>query len=390
MGWLGWLGKLRRWARGRERGDRGASGRRRKERNVRGHHSLMAARCNCRADMTKFSLSSGRTLRFETLARLWNTSTGPPCVHFRRQRRPRFWTLSGGYSGVVAWTSAGSDASDHRYASCLETGGMLHALCVGINEHANGGLPRPHFARQDAEDFASVLTDRLGPGCQTTVLVDRAATKSAIAHAVTCELPHRARPADAVILFFAGLGCTEIAEIERPGFEPSIHLVAHDTDDDRFVSTSINLVSELSAWIRRLPVSGVFLVLDASFTGEPGGRTVEGPRLRTGVRQRSLLRPSLKKLPVGETCAILTACDDDEIAREAPELGHGVFTHHLLQVLGRGAQDAALSLGAMHREVRLAVEHTSGNRQSPVLIQGPRAASPLFRVRLAGAAQRAP
>lgn len=268
---------------------------------------------------------------------------------------------------------------------------MLHALCVGINEHANGGLPRPHFARQDAEDFAAVLSDRLGPACQTTVLVDSAATKSAIAHAVTCELPHRARPADSVVLYFAGLGCTESAESERPGVEPSIHLVAHDTVDDRFVSTSINLVSELSAWIRRLPVSGVFLVLDASFTGEPGGRTIEGPRLRSGVRQRSIARPSLKKLPVGETCAILTACADDELAREAPELGHGLFTHHLLQVLARGSsQDAALSLGAMHREVRLAVEHTSGNRQSPVLIQGPRAPSPLFRVRLPGVDHRAP
>ncbi|AKV03026.1 Polysaccharide deacetylase [Labilithrix luteola] len=258
---------------------------------------------------------------------------------------------------------------------------------MGINEHANGGLPRPRFARQDAEEFAAVLADQHGPGCQTTVLLDGAATKSAIAHAVTCELPHRARPADAVILYFAGLGC---AEIERPGLEPSIHLVAHDTDDDRFVSTSINLVSELSAWIRRLPVSGVFLVIDASFTGEPGGRTVEGPRLRSGVRQRSIARPSLKKLPVGETCAILSACGDDEIAREAPELGHGVFTHHLLEIFSRSSsQDAALSLGAMHREVRLAVEHTSGNRQSPVLIQGPRAASPLFRVQVAGSAPRA-
>jgi uncharacterized caspase-like protein len=207
---------------------------------------------------------------------------------------------------------------------------MLHAIVIGVDAARDPRIPPLDHARADAEGVAAALRDRADSERQITLLIDDRATKTRIARVVTEELPRRVRPEDAVLLYFAGHGCPEL---EGALLESSIHLVAHDTELARFKATAIDVLSELGAWVRRLPARVVCIVLDASFNGSPGGRTFEGPGLRSGPRIRALERLSPTRAAVGGRFAILTACSDKEVAREDSVYKHGVFTHHLIGTL---------------------------------------------------------
>lgn len=254
---------------------------------------------------------------------------------------------------------------------------MLHAVAIGISRHADSKIRDLEFAAADAQAVASALDERVDGDRQLTVLVDERATKARIARVLTEELPCRIRHEDAVLLYFAGYGSPEV---EASNAEPSIHLVAHDTSYAQLYATSINLVSELSAWTRRLQARVVLVVLDASFNGAAGGRTFEGPGLWSGPRLRRLDRLSLGRLSLGSHAALLTACGEKEVAREDAELRHGVFTHFLVEALrGPRVADEPITVTDLHLAVAATVRDATGGEQNPVLYGRPWG-GPLFRI----------
>jgi len=258
---------------------------------------------------------------------------------------------------------------------------MLHAVVIGVDAPRDPRIRPLEFAVADAEGVAAVLADSTGVARHITLLSGAKATKAAVARVITDELPRRVGADDAVLLYFAGYGCPEL---EGSGAAPSIHLVVDDTEHARLHATSINLVSELSAWSRRLPARVVATVLDASFNGLPGGRTFEGPGLWSGPRTRTLDRMSPSRAAVGGRFALLTACGENQVAQEDARYGHGVFTHHLIaalravlsspDILGR----AVVSAEALHRAVCGAVEESTDGRQRPA-VHGAGASVPLLR-----------
>jgi uncharacterized caspase-like protein len=245
---------------------------------------------------------------------------------------------------------------------------MLHAVLIGVNAPRDPTILPLKYARADAEEIAEVLFERENVGPQITVLVDEGATKGAIARVITDDLPRRLSPEDTVLLYFAGYGSPEL---EALGPEPSIHLVAYDTEQARLHATSINVVTELATWARRLPVRTVGMVFDTSFNGMAGGRTFEGPGLRSGPRTRTLHRISPARATMDARYGLLTACSETEVAREATAYQHGVFTHHLLNALrGRELQSHPTSLSTLHRAVCKELENTSEDGQHPTLHGG--------------------
>lgn len=268
-----------------------------------------------------------------------------------------------------------SGVDEGRYDSCLEKGGMLHALSVGINRHADAQVPPLRFARTDAEAVVAVLEERLGAGVNATLLVEEEATKAAIAHAMTAELPRRLSAADTVLLYFAVHGCPEI---DAEATDRSLHLLTADTDYAKLFATSINLVSELCEWTRRLPARLVFVVLDTSFAGAGGGRTIEGPGLRFGLRLRHRAHVSPSKLSIGSHCAFLMACGDLESVHEDTTLRHGALTHGFVGALRRAKTSEDLQPSQLHRDVSLVVRAGTQGAQNPVLMRGSNANVALF------------
>jgi uncharacterized caspase-like protein len=245
---------------------------------------------------------------------------------------------------------------------------MLHAVLIGVDAPRDLKIPPLECARVDAEELGAVLCDRADPDRQVTVLLDERATKARITRVITDELPRRVQPDDAVLLYFAGHGSPEL---EGHGLEPSIHLVAYDTEHERLHATSINLLSELAAWTRRLHVRVVAMVLDTSFNGMAGGRTFEGPGLRSAPRTHALERISPRRAAIGSHFALLTACGEKEVAREDLGSRHGVFTNHLLAALRRPDLEAQpLTLSMIHRAVCDELHKTANELQHPALHGG--------------------
>lgn len=253
---------------------------------------------------------------------------------------------------------------------------MLHAVIVGIDTYADEKIKDLQFARADAEALASLLQDRVDGGCQISLLLDDAATKARITRVMTDELPQRVRAEDDVLVFFAGHGSPEV---DAACGDPSIHAITHDTEYSRLASTAINMVTELSSWVRRLPARHVTVMVDASFNGAAGGRTFEGPGLWSGPRTRRLDRVSLNRLAFGTNGSILAACSDKEAAKEEALYRHGVFTYHLLDHLTR-APVGPLSLGSIYETVATSVRDATKGGQNPTLHAG-QARQPTFRLR---------
>jgi uncharacterized caspase-like protein len=252
---------------------------------------------------------------------------------------------------------------------------MFHAVIVGISQYADRRIRDLQYARADGEALASLLNARVEGSRQVTVLLDERATKARIERVMTDELPRQVAEEDEVLVYFAGHGSPEI---DATCGEPSIHAITHDTDYTRLAATGIDMVSGLSAWVRRLKARHVAVIVDASFNGAPGGRTFEGPGLWSGSRMRSLDRVSLHRVPFGNQGAMLTACSEKEAAKEEASYRHGVFTYHLLDLLTR-SPGGFLSLAGIYTAVADAVRGATKGKQNPGL-HGTRATMPLFRL----------
>jgi uncharacterized caspase-like protein len=254
---------------------------------------------------------------------------------------------------------------------------MLHAVVIGVDAPRDPKIRPLEYACADAEGIAAVLSERADRERQITLLVGDRATKSRVARVITDELPRRVKPDDAVLLYFAGHGCPEL---DGRGADPSIHIVLHDTEHARLQATSIDVLSELAAWARRLQTRVVTIVLDASFNGMKGGRTFEGPGLWSGPRTRTLDRISPSRAAVGGHFALLTACSEKEVAREDPIYRHGVLTHHVIAALrGPDLEGKTLTAAMLHRAVCEPVQESTNGAQHPA-VHGGGIHAPLLRL----------
>src|SRR5262249_2916353 len=153
---------------------------------------------------------------------------------------------------------------------------------------------------------------------------------------------------DIVVLFFAGHGSPEtggsLDTVSR-------YLVLHDTEYENIFATGLDMEHELPRLcFDRIRAKLVVLFVDACFSGRSGGRTFEGvhllhSRLHKGIRGVI----NLSKLELGEGRVIITASDDDEVARESAHLRHGVFTYYLIQTLERAdRRDQSISITSLY------------------------------------------
>lgn len=241
---------------------------------------------------------------------------------------------------------------------------VVRAVITGVDRYRDGDIDDLAFARADAVAVAELL-DRLHPAdVDVELLLDEDATRRNVLTSIGQRLPQVTAEGDVVLLYFAGHGSPETAtRID----DAARYLVLHDTEYDAVYATGIDMERELPRLFERLVRPRLVLMLiDACFSGRAGGRTFEGPRLRA---QRSHVRGDqveLGKLELGEGRLMIGACDDRQVAREEPALGHGVFTHYLLTGPAAGAGDT-VGILQLYEEVAAAVSAHTGGRQTPVL-----------------------
>lgn len=244
---------------------------------------------------------------------------------------------------------------------------MLHAVVVGINKYQDPRIKDLFFARSDAEAFYRLLENINAKERHIQLILDENATKRDLSIAIGEELPRISKPEDVIILYFAGHGTPEI----NSGVDDiSRYLVPYDADHRNIFSTAIDMELELYRWFERLKKPKLVIVfLDACFSGRAGGRSFRGLRFRKATAHlHTRGNISLKDLDLGEGRLIITACDENQVARENPLLQHGIFTYFLIRSLKNPVLNSkSISINKLYDDVATEVKNYTYARQVPIL-----------------------
>jgi hypothetical protein len=216
--------------------------------------------------------------------------------------------------------------------------GLCHAVIIGINRYQDDQIRDLQYAVADAEALRAVLVDAEAggfPEANVTVLLDGEATKRNIATALGTRLPRAAGVNDVVLIYFGGHGAVEPDASADDGLRK--YLIPHDGEVDDLFATAIP-VEDIEQYFRRIRANRVLFFVDSCYSGGAGGRTFLTPVVAAS-KSVSLTSTFLERLGAARKGRfVVTSCGPNELALEPPDLGHGVFTHHLVEGL-RGMAD---------------------------------------------------
>src|SRR5262245_60917438 len=235
------------------------------------------------------------------------------------------------------------------------------ALVVGVGDYLRAERVEPlRFATRDAAALAAALADPdlcAFPREQVVLLTDADARRDDLVHRLSHWLPERARGADLVVIYFAGHGVAHTVGRREEGF-----LLPHDADPDDVVTRGVAM-SDLARWIDGLDARAVIVCLDCCHAGQ-----VLGQR---GPRDLELTPAALRQM-AGRGRYLIASCDAGQKSFECPELGHGLFTYHLLQGIAGAADrdgDGRVGLAELFNHVAAAVARDAhqlfGHDQKP-------------------------
>jgi len=207
------------------------------------------------------------------------------------------------------------------------------ALVVGVDKYDSPTFPELKFAASDASALAVTLQAEETGGFERVVVLDeRSETTRASILGALRNLEADLLPSDVFVLYFSGHGT-----LVRAGDEGRLFLLPSDANPGDLVETAVDL-EVLEDYFGDLAPQRKAMVVDACFHGE--GKSVVDPDV---AAQLDELLPTVRSrgrrgLDAGE--ALLFASSPGRPAFEDDSLGHGVYTHFLLQALTWAQGDA--------------------------------------------------
>lgn len=256
--------------------------------------------------------------------------------------------------------------------------GRSFVLCVGVDHYDDPRIPDLRWAATDARAVHRAMTRGRRQGeVESALLLDGEATLKAVRRALSTWL-RTATPADSVLVYMALHGARELPDPGR-STEVDAYLVPADAELDDLYASTLSLRHELPALVRSTPAQHVVVLLDCCVSGAAGSplpgtrsRGIDGPGL---VRARLVagLSPSSavttlddREVELGEGTVVLAACGPNQAAMEIEALGHGVFTHHLLESLA-AHRSGDVAVATLYASTAAAVRATTRGLQTPVL-----------------------
>jgi uncharacterized caspase-like protein len=233
------------------------------------------------------------------------------------------------------------------------------ALLVGVGRYQHAGAIEPlAFAAGDAEGMAGHLANpEIGRFSDERIvlLTDEMAARDQVVRRLSRWLPQASRGAEIALVYFAGHGM-----VRRVGQREEAYLLPFDADPDDLLTRGIAM-SDLSHWIEEIDAEAVIVCLDCCHAARVIPRTAgdDRSRLRDMCVRPATLLPLTGKDPLGKARFLIAACDDGECSHEAPELGHGLFTYHLLQGIAGAAdrdEDGQVGISELFEYVSVAVD----------------------------------
>jgi helicase len=188
----------------------------------------------------------------------------------------------------------------------------FHGLFIGIDRYASPAINWLNCAKRDAIALEELFQDTLGGASR--LLTDVGATRAAI-EAEFASLAQVSKD-DTVVVAFSGHG-SETHE-----------LITYDSLPGKLQTTAIPL-DELTDWFSRIPARHLVLLLDCCFSGGAGSKVL---RVENTSRQIKSAEAQLAAMS-GAGRIIVTASAANEPAWENQKVGHGYFTHFLIEAM---------------------------------------------------------
>lgn len=267
--------------------------------------------------------------------------------------------------GVGAWLLAVRPGpspmrgSGSRPGSFRPAGGALPqpelwVLAVGVSQYTRQEL-NLRFAEDDARAVAAELErQRGGPiyrDVHALVLTDAEVTRASVFEAMERFLG-QAGPDDVATIFLAGHGVQDRAT-------RTYYFLPHDATPETLRTQGLRM-SDFDEMLRvlRRNVRRVVVMLDTCHSGA----------LDLGSRAALSSRALAEQVAAAEGLYLLAASKPGEESKELSELGHGAFTHALLEGLRGGADhngDGLISISDLFSFVAHRVPRITGGRQHP-------------------------
>ena len=234
------------------------------------------------------------------------------------------------------------------------------ALVIGVGEYLRAGqVETLRFATKDATALSDALTDSnlcAFPRDQVILLTDGAANRDAIVQRLSRWLPEQARGTGLVFIYFAGHGMVQTVGRREEGF-----LLPYDADPDDLVTRGVAM-GDLARWIDGLDARAVVVCLDCCHAGRVLGQRDPAP---TPAARNMELRPALLQRMSGQGRYLIASCDEGQKSYECADLGHGLFTFHLLRGIAGEADrdgDGQVGLAELFNYVSTAVSRDAWQR----------------------------
>ncbi|MEV5824803.1 caspase family protein [Spirillospora sp. NPDC052242] len=226
--------------------------------------------------------------------------------------------------------------------------GRKLALVAGVSSY-EGRWPALKNCVNDAEEVAEALAFK-EYGFHVDLLLNEQVTKSAI---LRWLLEVKSSGAESILFYFAGHGVVD---------EIGSFLVTHDNQE---FDEGINLATLLS--VAEPPDESstqVIIILDcchSGFAASTGPNALSSRQISNSDVQ-AVVRQS------DPSAVVIAACAPEQKAIESSNLGHGVFTHHLLNALLGYAADHVgdVTVHSLYDVVSRDMASTDGLRQEPV------------------------
>ncbi len=198
----------------------------------------------------------------------------------------------------------------------------LYLLAVGVSSYKEKSL-RLTSPRDDAAALAGAfqkVAAGLYGNCHITVLSDDKARRADVLVALD-NIAAKARAMDTVVIFFAGHGLTE---------SNIYYFLPHDADMASLERTCIPM-ELVNGFLKKLAARKVALFLD---TCQSGGAAQDLAKLAMSrsVSEKRIIAGLAKNRGI----AVFSAAGGTQAAWEVGALGHGIFTHCMLEALEKG------------------------------------------------------
>jgi hypothetical protein len=210
----------------------------------------------------------------------------------------------------------------------------IYAAVIGISDYKN--VPKLKYAADDARAFYKFLVEDVGvPKENIILLLDDQVTLTEMKVALGITLRAKAGKHDTVFIYYAGHGAVDSSSDSPDGDGLEKYILPVDAERENLYATALP-VRDLAGIFKRITADRIVMYMDACYAG--ASKPNQKVRTLTANTRATVSDGFLRKLSSGKGRIVITAAGASEVAEERDDLGHGVFTHYLLEAL-RGKAD---------------------------------------------------